>query len=369
MKFICSGSELAQAAGIVGKMLSGKSNIPVLDGINIKAQGKTVTLSVYNQEVYIQKTINAEILEDGEIVVEGKLFIDYTNKISNVDKIELDVASKELLTIKFGFSDFQMPYFEKENFPSLGKYTKEYYFSLKERDLKELIDRALFCISVNSATRVILRSCSFSVKDEDVEAVCLDGFRVAVSKKKVVGQNGNINFIIYGKHLSDIMKIIGDNDNEITVSKEGGMIMFDLGHTKIKVTTIDGEFYNYKNTIPTDIKNEITVKKESLVGCLDRAAVVCRDIMYNKITLNIESKMMNINTLSEKGRVNENIDCVNNGEDIRIALNCRFLQDAISRIKEDFFKITVERPTKPILISAMEGDEYKCIILPLKLIG
>lgn len=369
MKFNCSGPDLSQAAGIVGKMLSGKSNIPVLDGINIKAAGKKVTLSVYNQEVYIQKTINAEIFEEGEIVVEGKLFIDYTNKISGVDRVEIEVLENEKLSVKFGYSEFEMPYYEKENFPELGECKKELYFSIKENQLKELIDRALYCISINTANTIILRSCSFTVKNNTVETVCLDGFRIAVSKKNVISQNGDISFIVYGKHLSDIMKILSDNDEEISVSVEKRMILFDLGHTKIKVSTVEGEFFKYEQIIPKDIKNEIIVKKDDLSACLERAAVICKDTAYNKITLTVEEKMINIFALSEKGKINENIECKNSGENIKIAFNCKFIQDAISKIKEDYLKINIERSAKPVLITPMDGEEYKCVVLPLKLVG
>lgn len=369
MKFNCSGLELAQAASTVGKMLAGKSNIPILDGINITAKGSEVMLSVFSQDVYIQKTIKADVYSEGEIVVEGKIFIDYTNKIHNKEIVEVEVISKEKISIRFGYSDFEMQYFEKENFPALGEFSKEIYFEIKEKELKELINRAIFCISENAATRITLRSCSFSVMDGSVEAVCLDGFRVAISKKQVESRKGNMNFILYGKYLQDLLKILSDTDQIISVSKEGGMIMFDFGHTKLKISTIDGEFYNYKTTLPVDVKNEITVKKDDITDCLERAIVVCRDAAYNKITITVEEKMMNLSTISEKGKINENIECVNKGEEIKFAVNCKFLLDAVSRIKEDYFKILIERPAKPLLIKPMDDEEYKCIVLPLKLIG
>lgn len=55
MKFICDGQELASASSVVSKVLAVKSNIPVLDGIKIKAASDTLTLSVYNQEIFIEK--------------------------------------------------------------------------------------------------------------------------------------------------------------------------------------------------------------------------------------------------------------------------------------------------------------------------
>lgn len=368
MKFICDGQSLSSAASVVSKVLSVKSNIPILDGIKIKAFANTVTLSVYNQEVYIEKIIKAEVLIEGELIVEGRLFNDYTNKISSKEKVEIEKIDDENISIRFNVSEVQMQFYEKENFPALGTYSAEEYFDIKEKDMKELIDRALFCVALTN-NRVMLKSCSFNVSDEDIEAVCLDGFRIAVSKKKIIKQKGNINFIIYGKIVTDILKTLEDSDEVLKVSKEGNMIMFDKGHTKIKVNTIDGEFYNYKLNLPSEVRNEIIVNKNDFEDCLQRASIICRDTAYNKIVLTIEEDTINIRSESEKGKVNENISCKNSGEKIKLGLNCRYVQEGISKIKEDFLKIIIERPSKPILIQQIEDDEYKCIVLPLRLIG
>lgn len=368
MKFICDGQDLSIAAGIVSKILAVKSNIPILDGIKIKAFSDKVSFSVYNQEIYIEKIIKADVLVEGELIVEGRLFNDYTSKIASKEKIEIEKIDEENIAIRFNVSDVQMQYYEKENFPDFGEYSAEKYFEIKEKDLRELIDRALFCVALTN-NRVMLKSCSFNVKDDEIEAVCLDGFRIAISKKKVLSQNGDINFIIYGKIVSDVLKTLDESEEVIKVSKEGNMIMFDKGHTKIKVNTIEGEFYNYKLNLPADVRNEIIIKKEELEDCLKRASVICRDTAYNKIIINIEDNIMNIKSESEKGKINENISCKNNGENFKLGLNCKYMQDAISKIKEDFLKIQIERPSKPILIQQMEEDEYKCIVLPLRLIG
>ena len=368
MKFFCNGKDLAVATSVVSKILSVKNNIPILNGIKIKANGNQVTLSVYNQEIYIEKTIQAEVILEGELVVEGKIFNEYVIRISTKEKVEIEQMSNEKLSIRFNYSELEMQYYEKENFPLLEEFSSENFCEIKENELKELIDRALFCVAINN-NRPLLKSCSFTVKEQSIEAVCLDGYRIAISKKEVENQNGDINFIIYGKIVSDIFKTLEDSDNTVKIKKEGNMVMFDKGHTKIKVNTIDGEIYNYKSNLPKDIRNEIIVNKGEIEDCLNRAAIICRDTTYNKITITVDEKMINIFSESEKGRINENIECKNNGEKIKIGLNCRFLQEAISKIKEDFIKLIIERPTKPILIKQIDSEEYKCIVLPLRLIG
>ena len=86
-----------------------------------------------------------------------------------------------------------MQYYEKENFPDFGEYSSDLYFEIKEKDPKR-INRQIAVLRGLTNNRVMLKSCSFSVKDDEVEAVCLDGFRIAVSKKKNAEPKGRHKF-------------------------------------------------------------------------------------------------------------------------------------------------------------------------------
>ena len=101
MKFFCNGLELSNATNIVSKAVAANKNIPILEGIKISAQGKTVILSAFNQQIYIEKTILADVYEEGEVMVNGKMFNDCANKISGMDKVCIERGLNNKLTISF----------------------------------------------------------------------------------------------------------------------------------------------------------------------------------------------------------------------------------------------------------------------------
>jgi DNA polymerase-3 subunit beta len=368
MKFFCDGMELSNATNIVSKALAVNKNIPILEGIRIYAKGDEVTLSAYNQELYIEKKIKAEIMLEGEVVVNGKLFNEYANKLSSLNRIEIEKNDNSKISIIYENSEAEITYYDIDNFPSLGEYNDEISINIKECDFKELIDRVIFCVSLND-TRLLLKSCNMEVIDNTIEAVCLDGYRVAISRKQILNKKGELKFIILGKILSDISKILNDSDETIKISRVNNMVLIDLNHTKIRTTIVEGEFYNYRNNLPNEVNNEIIINKEELEKCLSRVSIISKDLAFNKITITVEENKFNIFSESEKGKINETIDCKASGEKFRIGLNSKYLMDAIQRIKEDYLKIEIERPIKPILVKKIEGDEYKCVILPLRLIG
>lgn len=367
MKFYCDGTNLSNAANIVSKAIAVNKNIPILEGIKLNAHGKELTLSAYNQELYIEKTIPAEVLTEGELIVNGKIFTDYSNKISNRDRVEIEKGIKNKISFKIGKSSSEINYYEIVNFPDLGDYNDGVSVRMKQSELKELLERAIFCVSMND-NRILLKSCNIEIKGDKVEAVCLDGFRVGISRKKPEDMKGNFKCVILGKIVSDVIKILSDTDDDVVVSKYNNMVIFDLGHTKIRTTTVDGEFYKYENNLPKNIKTEVVVKREEIEECLNRAGIISRENYYNTVVINIEENVMNIVAESEKGKVDEYIDCNVTGEPLKICLNNKFIQEAVARIKEDYVRIKFDGGTRPIIVEKMEGDEYRCVILPVRVV-
>ncbi len=367
MKFCCNGTDLANATNIVSKALAPNKNIPILEGINIDARGEQVTLSAYNQEIFIQKTIPAEVFNEGSLVVNGKILNDYANKISNREKVEIEKQLNYKISFSFGKSSSEINFFDTPNFPSIGEYKSDVSMTIKECDLKELLECSIFCAAVND-TRTILKSCKLEVIGDIVEAVCLDGYRVGIARKKTIEKSGDFKVTILAKIVSDITKILTDSEEIVKVTKTGSTVIFDLGHTKIKTTTVEGEFFKYENNLPKNIHCEVVIGKSDLEECLNRAAIISREHIYNNVVISIEDNIMNVLAESEKGKINENVDCKTTGDPIKIGLNNKFIQEAVARIKEDFIKIQIESSTRPILVSKMEGDEYRCIILPVRMV-
>lgn len=368
MKFYVNGTDLAAATNIVSKALAANKSIPILEGIKIEARGTTLTLSAYNQELYIEKTIPAEILLEGICIVGGKLFTEYANKIYSTERISIEKSDGKRLNIGFDGSDANIQYYDVENFPLIGEYDEENSFQVKENDLRELIDKSIYCVST-SDNRMTLKSCKLELENDIITAVCSDGYRLAFTQKAVTGVKGSFKSNILGKILSDISKSLNDSEEYIKVCKYRNMVIFDLGHTKIRTTTVEGEFINYKNVLPKTINNEIIVNKQDLESCLSRASIINRDINLNKVKITVEDNVMNIFAEGEQGNVKENINCTNSGEKIVFGVSSKYLSDAIGRIKEDFVKIQLDSPIKPICIKQIDGNDYMSIVLPVRLVS
>lgn len=76
MKMICDRTLLSNAVAGVSKAVTQRSSIPVLEGILMKAEGFSLTLTGYDLEMGITTSIEANVLEPGEVVLSAKLLGD-----------------------------------------------------------------------------------------------------------------------------------------------------------------------------------------------------------------------------------------------------------------------------------------------------
>jgi len=83
MKFLIEKSLLQEAISDVQKAITGKSTLPILQGIYISAKDGLLTLIGSDIEVSIETKIPANIIEEGEVVLDSKIFGEIIRKLPN----------------------------------------------------------------------------------------------------------------------------------------------------------------------------------------------------------------------------------------------------------------------------------------------
>ena len=118
MKFSCSQQILAKSLNIVSKAVTARTTIPILKGILLKVNSDgTLTMSASDLDLGIEKTFEVENSEEGEIVVQAKLFGDIIRKLPN-DIITIEEADGNII-IKCSNSEFNIVGSPSDEFPKL----------------------------------------------------------------------------------------------------------------------------------------------------------------------------------------------------------------------------------------------------------
>ena len=73
MRVICEKDKITSTVFGVARAVSNKPAMPVLEGIYINAVGNTATFVGYDLSIAIKSTIDAEIKEEGSIIINAKI--------------------------------------------------------------------------------------------------------------------------------------------------------------------------------------------------------------------------------------------------------------------------------------------------------
>ena len=355
MKAVCEGIDLSDAVLKVVKACASKTTVPVLECIKISAVNDTLTLSATDGEISIQKNIKAEIYEEGDVCVPGKYFADFIKKLEGV-QITLSADNKKM-DIIYADSQTDMQVLSAEEFPKIDLDIKENSFKLKTADLKKFISSTSFCCASDDS-RPILKGCQIVINGEDICVTSLDGFRLATVNGKVISSTGNLEIVCPARSLNEIEKMIPDDEEEAEVFVQRGMILVSSNNTVLTSRLYNGDFIKKENIIPKDFTTLVTVNRDLLKASIERAALI--------VIFDIGGDKIEISSNSDIGSVQEPVKAEVNGKDVRIAMNSKFIIDAVNALGGEKIVLSFNNQIQPFTCENADGKDRLYLILPVR---
>lgn len=362
MKFVCQGIVLSEAVLKVSKACAVRTTAPILECIKITATGESVRLLATDGEISILKEVKAEILEEGEICVPGKLFTDFISKLAD-EEINISTSEKGLY---IGYSDAgtNMQTMNADEFPAMEFGAEENSFVLKQSSLKKIIAETTFCCAQDES-RPILKGCLLTLKDK-LEIVALDGYRLALSSAEILSKSGEESIICPARTLTEISRMLNEDDSEVTVYTKSGMLMVSSDGTVIVSRLYRGEFIDKNKVIPANFSTTVTLKRSELIASAERAAILIRGDRNNLVTLTIGPDSVKIASSSEYGNVAESVRATTEGVELVISMNAKFLLDALKALEEEEIVVSFNGAISPFVLQNMQEKDSLYLILPVR---
>ncbi|GAA0079205.1 DNA polymerase III subunit beta [Clostridium sp. CTA-5] len=364
MIFICEKHKLLEGISIVQKAITGKSTMQILDGIYINAKNGELTLIGSDMDLSIQTTVKANVVENGEIVIDAKMFGEIIRKLPNSD-IKIETIENESIQITCEKSIFNVVYMNASEYPSLPNIDENLKVEVNESILKNMIKGTSFAIAQDE-TRPILQGILFEVKNKNLNLVALDGYRLAV-RSEFLDTDIDIEVVIPGKTLIEVSKILEDNEKNVYITFTNNHILFNLENTKIISRLLDGKFVNYNSLLPQEHKLLVNVNRQELQNGIERASLMAKDGNTNLIKLDITEDTLVITSNSQLGKVREEVSLKLQGDEIQIAFNSRYLLDVLKNMEDEEVIMEMTSGVSPCVIKEKDSENSKYLVLPVRL--
>ena len=366
MKFFCKKSDLSEAISVVMKAINRNSTVKILDGILIESGDNKIKLTGYDLETGIEAEVVADIFEEGSVVVESKIFNDIVRKLPE-ENIDIKVDDKFQLSINSGSVNFNIKGLDGEPYPKIPSIETDNKIVIGQKILKNMINHTSFAVS-NDATRAKLTGLNLISDGKNLTLVAIDGFRIALNREDMGEDFPTMNYIIPGKSMNELSKILNDDDTEVVVYHSNNQILFDIGDVRLISRLIQGDFVNFESIIVKNPKTIMNISRKSLMDSIDRAALlIMTDERRCPVSLSMpDNSTLVVSTNTETGDHKESIDIKVEGDLIDIDFNSKYFIDALKNIDDDEIKIEFNGNQGPCIIKPVEGDKYIYLILPIR---
>ncbi|MFM1514903.1 DNA polymerase III subunit beta [Helcococcus ovis] len=362
MKFNINKVDLDKHISIAQKAISNKSTIQILEGILFKAENNKLILSSTDLEISIETKVSCEVIEEGAAVIKSNIIGNIIRKMPN-DIIQITIEDDNV-NIKCQKSIFNISCQSSSDFPSLPEIEEKVSLTIDNDDLLTAIRETKFATSIDE-TRLALTGLLFELKDNSLKFVGLDGYRMAI-KKYDFTSNEEFSCIIPKKGFNELSKILDDTSTDVVFMK--GHIAFINGNTKIFTRLIDKPYIDYNKILNNSFNTKVVVNRNDLVNALERAQLLSTGSNASLTKLEFVDGEISINSNSELGKLDEKIYGKQDGENIRIAFNTKYLTDGLKEMDSDEVVLHLTTPLSPMTIYPVdEDDNYLYLVLPVRL--
>lgn len=366
MKFSCEKYLLQSACGIASRAAAGKSPIPALEGLLLQASDR-LTVTGYDLKKGIYTQLEAEVTEQGSVVVGARLFGEMIRRLPDgIVTISTDINNN--VNVKCGKSEFNFMGISPEDYPEMPVVDGVNNIALPQKILGSMINQTIFAVADNDM-RPIYTGTLFDIEGEELTLVSVDGYRLAKRSEKLESAKmENCSFVVPGSALADIERICGDSEELVKISVGAKHISFSIGETVVVSRRLEGEFLNYKKSIPDSFKYTVKVDRGEFMSAIDRVALIVSERNTSPVRMSFNDGNIDCLCVTPIGRAEDVCTCEGSGEGLQIGFNDRYLKDALKAAAKEELNVCLNSASSPCIITAADGsDNFTYMILPVRL--
>ncbi|WP_304179583.1 DNA polymerase III subunit beta [Leptotrichia trevisanii] len=371
LHIIVDRRSLLKAITIVENAVTENKIREVLSGIYIETNEGKAILRGTDLELSINTKIEAQVEEDGKIVIKHKLIEEFLKQISD-EKITL-IEENGKLIIQASSTNTEFSLYDAENFPVQSKLENGVEYVFEKEKLLNNIENVKISASPNPENLAV-NCIRVEIEEDKLKLVSSDTYRLTYIEEDLDDtQKGkeNLSLSIPLKTIDGLIKIMKLIDEEnITVKSDGSKVFFQFSNVEILTRTIDLQFPDYKSILNNSQHNKkILLNTKDFLSVLRRTAIFVRDNKEAKNggIFNFANNRLLLTGTSENAQIKEEIATIQEGDDLKISLNVRFLLDYISTIKGKVTVLELLNNKSSVIVRDEDNDKSLYFTMPLAL--
>lgn len=354
---------------LVAGMVDKRHTKPILANVLIRAATHGLTLTGTDLELEMVAFIphdTADTVAVGAITVGARKLLDICRSLPEGAQMELRAEGEKLL-VRSGRSRFNLSTLPAEEFPTVEGFRAVYTFSLARKALRTLVERTQFAMAQQDI-RHYLNGLLLELTPEGIKTVATDGHRLALYDQPLpMAVSETLQVILPRKGVGELLRLLDDSSLAVEVRLGTNHICFNTGDLSLTSKLIDGRFPDYQRVLPKQSSKEVLVEREVFKGALQRVAILCNEKYRSVRMLVAPEKLVLQANNPEQEEVEEEVEAHYQGENVEIAFNVSYMQDAVGALTSSQVRLSLTDSASCCLVRSAENDHSKYIVMPMRL--
>lgn len=368
MNLTITKDQLLAGLQSVQNVVSTRTTLPILSNVLLRAEGSRLELTATDLDVTISCSVEATVVKPGATTLPAKKIFGIARELSGVE-IEIETDDKNVSSVRCGASFFKIRGLGAEEFPPLPKFKDDRKVILAQEKVRGMLKKTGFAVS-NDESRYVLNGIFVSLKEHKLTVVATDGRRLALVDEEVdvpAGSQGE--FIVPAKAVNELSRLIqekGEVEIRFTDNQAAFTLKDDKGGSILLITKlIEGNYPNYRQVIPAETKERVTLPREEFMHALRRAEIMTSE-KQNSVKLSFTKNNLAITANSpDVGEARETMAINYKGKDVAIAFNPGYVIEPLSALNTDEVYLELIDELSPGVLKI--NGPFLYVVMPMRL--
>ena len=363
MKFTIARPVFLEALQKVQNVVPARSTLQILSNALVEADESGLTITTTDLDISVKCKIEAVVEEIGQTTMPIRRLVGIVRELSD-GNIDVGVDEADVATVQSGSSFFKIVGMPKRDFPPVPAAEGSVFFRIDSGVFREMLRKTSYAVSTDE-TRRILTGVLLSFRDGKLTVVATDGRRLALVEHEVeFPPEMERDIVRPPKSVNELMHVLVD-EGELKIYAQGTQAVFEFGDTVVSTKLIDGTYPNYRQVIPADYEERVTIGREELLTALRRVCVVTTD-KSNATKLTFADNMLTIVTQTpEVGEARETIPVKYAGAETTVTFNPEYIMDPLRNLDTDEIYFDLGKGHAPAMIKC--DIPFLYVLMPLRI--
>ena len=351
----------------VQNVVSTRTTLPILSNVLLRAEDSHLEITATDLDVTVACKVEAKITQPGATTLPVKKLFGIVRELNG--EIEIESDDKNIASIRSGSSYFKIHGLAAEEFPPLPNFKDDKKVTLSQETIRAMLKKTAFAVSTDES-RYVLNGIFISLKEGKMTFVATDGRRLALVDEEVdLSEKSSGEFIVPAKAVNELTRLLQDKGNvEIKFGEnQASFALQNENSFSVLLITklIEGNYPNYRQVIPGEAKERISLGREELQQALRRAEIMTSE-KANSVKLAFGKNNLTITANSpDVGEARETLAINYKGKEFAIAFNPRYLIDPLAALTEDEVFLELIDELSPGVVKI--NGPFLYVVMPMRL--